>query len=187
LSEETQVFLIVLVGMLLFICSSLSNTRLKRVRRIAILLPLLLGLVLTTLVHAASVDAGVGEQPFEQQQVFSVLQIMGISLIVFGMYATLTRVRHSSIWLPSDAPFEAYKPFKPAYTASRFATNPIPPPPFEHNALSLSEAARYLRVSEHDVRMLIDEGSIIAMKRGSIYLVTRRALDDFAHSETFGL
>jgi excisionase family DNA binding protein len=147
----------------------------------------LLGLVLTTLVHAASVDASSGDQPFEQQQIFSVLQIMGISLIVFGMYATLTRVRHSSIWLPHDAPFEAYKPFKPAYTTSRFATNPFPPPPFEHNALTLNQAAHYLRISEHDVWQLIDEGSIIAMKRGSSYLITRRALDDFAYSEKFGL
>jgi excisionase family DNA binding protein len=188
LSEDLPVVLIMLVGGILFLVySNLPTTRLKCVRRIIVLLPLLLGLLLTTLVHAASADASSGEQTYEQQQFFNVLQIGGISLIVLGVYAALHRLRYSSMWLPNDAPFEAYKPFKPAYT-STFPSNPIPPPPlFESSALSLSEAARYLRVSEHDVRMLIDEGSIIAMKRGATYLVTRRALDDFAHSEKFGL
>lgn len=174
-------------GMLLLVYGSLSTTRLKRVRRLIVLAPLLLGLTLTTLVRAANVDASSSDQAYEFQQVFDVLHITGVALIVIGVCAVLAKVRYWTLLLPTDAPFEAYKPFKPAYT-SKFATNPIPPPPlFEPNMLSIGEAARYLRISEYDVLQLVDEGSIIAVKRGMSYVITRRALDDFAHSEKFGL
>jgi excisionase family DNA binding protein len=172
--------------MLLLVYGSLSTTRLKRVRRLIVLAPLLLGLTLTTLVRAANVDANSSDQAYEFQQVFDVLDITGVALIVIGVCAVLSKVRYWTLLLPTDAPFEAYKPFKPAYP-SKFATNPIPPPLFEPNMLSIGEAARYLRISEHDVWQLIDEGSIIAVKRGMSYVITRRALDDFAHAEKFGL
>lgn len=181
-------FLIVLVGGMLFLVySSLSTTRLKRVRRMALLMPLWLGMLLTTFVYAANVDASSGERPYAYQEVFEILKITGVALIGIGVCVALTKVRYSSIWLPTDTPFEGYKPFKPAYP-SKFATNPIPPPPlFEPNMMSIGEAARYLRVSEYDVLQLVDEGSIIAMRRGNSYVITRRALDDFAHAEKFGL
>ncbi len=183
-----MLLLVLAGGMALLVCSTLSNTRLKRVRKASLLMPLIAGLLLTTLVHAAEVEA-LPQQDDSQHQMLMSLEIAGVGLIIFGVCSLLCKVRLTSLWLPNDAPFESYKPFKPlkpAYTS--FPVSPIVTPPiFEHSAMTLTEAARYLRISEHDVRMLIDEGSIIATARGNTYTITRRALDDFAYGEKFGI
>jgi excisionase family DNA binding protein len=171
-------------GTLLLVLSAFSSPRSKRLRKTVILTPLLAGLLITTFVQAADVRR---DQSDEQHQLLTALQIMGVGLVVLGCCSLLSKMRFETLWLPNDAPFDTYKPFKPAYP-SKFATAPIlKPTHFQRNSITLADAARYLRISEHDVLQLIDEGSIIAFKRGNVYQITRRALDDFARQEKFGL
>ena len=47
------------------------------------------------------------------------------------------------------------------------------------DVMTLSEAAAYLKVSEDDVRSLIDAGDVKAKKIGSSFRIAKKALDDF--------
>ncbi|MFN8371898.1 MAG: helix-turn-helix domain-containing protein [Anaerolineae bacterium] len=175
------------VGIVLIVCTALSSIPHKGARRIVLLLPVITGLLLTTLVHAADAEINQDGEEADQHQILILLEVAGVGLTIVGICGLLSKIRVASLWMPNDTPFESYKPFKPAYT-STFPISPIVTPPiFEHSSMTLSEAARYLRISEHDVRMLIDEGSILATQRGASYLITRRALDDFAYHEQFRL
>ncbi len=179
-------FIVLIGGTLLLALSNHSTPRSKRFYKTALLTPLLVGLLLTTFVYAATADARGNEPTEEQQHLWSMLQITGVCLIVIGTCSLVIKIRETGFWLPKDTPFENYKPFKPAYI-STFPAAPITAPTFEPQTMTLADAARYLRVSEHDVWQLADEGSIVAIRRGSTYVVTRRALDDFAQREQFGL
>jgi excisionase family DNA binding protein len=177
-------------GIVLIVLNSLINSRgiqFKRARQAAFLLLLIYGLLMTTLVYAAEVESRAAEKRSTPHTVPAMLEITGIGLMVVGVCGMLSKVRARALWLPQDVPFENYQPYKPAYT-STFPISPIVTPPiYEHSAMTLAEAARYLRISEHDVWQLIDVGSIIAMRRNGTYLITRRALNDFARSEQLGL
>lgn len=64
----------------------------------------------------------------------------------------------------------------PVAQAAAFPAGPVGP---VSQVMTPAEAARYLRVSETDVRALIDEGRLAAAKIGGDYRIARRAVDDF--------
>jgi excisionase family DNA binding protein len=176
-------------AILLVLCSRTykRGIQFKRTSRAALIALLFSGLLLTTLVYAADVEARASTKHANARGMLAMLQIAGIGFMVVGTCGLLSKLRPHELWMPQDPPFESYQPYKPAYTPT-FPISPIVTPPiYEHSTLTLVEAARYLRISEHDVLQLIDEGSIIAVRRGSTYLVTRRALNDFARAEQLGL
>jgi len=49
----------------------------------------------------------------------------------------------------------------------------------EHDLLTVSEVANYLRITERTVREMIDRGNIPAMKIGKAYRIKRTELEDF--------
>lgn len=61
-----------------------------------------------------------------------------------------------------------------------FSRTPAPPAPQNAPAImTVTEAAAYLRVSEQDVRDLIDAGKLPAARVGGEYRIARRAVDDY--------
>ncbi len=55
---------------------------------------------------------------------------------------------------------------------------PTPPPVVFGSVLTVSEAARYLKVSETEILQLIDEGRIAAARIGGDYRIARVVLDE---------
>ncbi|MGQ9888541.1 MAG: helix-turn-helix domain-containing protein [Aggregatilineales bacterium] len=61
-----------------------------------------------------------------------------------------------------------------------FGRAPSPPAPQNAPAImTVAEAAAYLRVSEQDVRDLIEAGKLPAARVGGEYRIARRAVDDY--------
>lgn len=53
------------------------------------------------------------------------------------------------------------------------------------DVMTPAEAADYLRVSENDVRALIDDGKLPAARIGGDFRIARRAIDDYLTSERY--
>jgi len=53
----------------------------------------------------------------------------------------------------------------------------------EHDLLTVSEVASYLRLAERTVREMIDRGDIPAMKIGKAYRIKRIDLESFIESK----
>ncbi|MBN8595002.1 MAG: helix-turn-helix domain-containing protein [Anaerolineae bacterium] len=112
--------------------------------------------------------------PPETIETFAVLGL-AIPLISYGLAA----------WLYLSAPAEPISaPVGGAYAASPFgSTHPLneaPAPSVEFGkVLTVSEAARYLKVTEADVLDLINQGKLPASRIGSAdYRIARSAIDD---------
>lgn len=98
----------------------------------------------------------------------SALSLIGIIVLGLSVAVALYLILSS----PIGAPVPQMQPMAYSGPAGSIA-----------QVMTPEEAARYLRVSESDVRALIDEGRLAAAKIGGDYRIARRALDDFL-SET---
>jgi excisionase family DNA binding protein len=95
-----------------------------------------------------------------------------IALVIAGWAAYMVLFR-----VPFNALSSRFTPHPPEISTNYIDTFP--------QVMTVSEAARYLKISDHDVLQLIDEGSIRANKdRHGYFTVTKQALDEFSNKET---
>jgi excisionase family DNA binding protein len=161
-------FLLGIVGIALVAMGRLSigfvhqEGRHVRIAGGILLTPFLLTLVLN-LSRAATAEQN--ETLYYTQQGWINVMDMLASLIAFGAaYIVLMRI-----------PIRALRP--------RWN---VPPPPVEEEFprfMDVAQAARYLKISEHDILNLIDEGSIAAQRDGDGFTISRAALDEFERKE----
>ncbi len=98
------------------------------------------------------------------EQVYTIGAILLIFVVAFVVYQIYT--------LPKSAPLTSPEARFAATPAASSAYNPP-------NVMTPAEAATYLRISEAQVRELIDAGQIPAARISSDYRIARIALDDF--------
>lgn len=135
-----------------------------------LMIPFLVSLVMNLLVVAGSAGR-------DTSWIAAQYGLIGIVELVLMLIAVTT-----AYVLVTGVPLPAWlREFRlPAFPARE---TPSPATPFPA-VLTLAEAARYLRISEHDVYQLIDEGSIPASRdAGGTFRIARSALDDFRSSE----
>jgi excisionase family DNA binding protein len=130
--------------------------------------PLLISVLLSAMIGASGNDS--------HYKTVQVIELITVVAAVGAAVMLLVDMRLSDFWRPRDFPLIPEQAFDDYYYVPPHFLEPYP-------VLTISEAARYLGISDYDVWQVIDEGSIAATKIGSTFMVTRQALSDFERAE----